>query len=181
VKETTVQQAGRVDSSLQEDSVVSALGYVDEGEDMINRIVTGDKSWVHHYQPELKCVSWQWKHPIFNQKAQSLRLHHQLGRLCLLCFGLLRECGENVNSASYCEVRIKPQDAIRRKHPGSLARGILLHHDNARLPTAWATQEAIQELQQKLLDYLPYSLDSAASDFHLLCPLKKSPWWQKFC
>jgi hypothetical protein len=30
---------------------------------MINRIVTGDESWVHHYQPESKHASVQWKHP----------------------------------------------------------------------------------------------------------------------
>jgi hypothetical protein len=42
--------------------------------------------------------------------------------------------GENVNSASYCEVLLKLRDAIRRKHPGQLARGVLLHHDSARQP-----------------------------------------------
>jgi hypothetical protein len=39
------------------------LQYADEGEDMLNRIVTGDESWVHHYQPESKRASMQWKHP----------------------------------------------------------------------------------------------------------------------
>jgi protein involved in ribonucleotide reduction len=39
------------------------LQYADKGEDMLNRIVTGDKSWVHHYQPESKHASMQWKHP----------------------------------------------------------------------------------------------------------------------
>jgi hypothetical protein len=78
----------------------------------------------------------------FNQKARCLRLCHQLGTLCLPCFGILRELvhfqkrGENVNSASYCEVMLKLHDAIRRKIPGQLARRILLHRDNARLHTA---------------------------------------------
>jgi hypothetical protein len=31
---------------------------------MLNRIVTGDESWMHHYQPESKRASVQWKHPI---------------------------------------------------------------------------------------------------------------------
>jgi hypothetical protein len=39
------------------------LRYADEGEDMLNRIVTGDESWVHHYQPESKHASVQWKYP----------------------------------------------------------------------------------------------------------------------
>jgi hypothetical protein len=30
---------------------------------MLNRIGTGDESWVHHYQPKLKPASVQWKHP----------------------------------------------------------------------------------------------------------------------
>jgi hypothetical protein len=40
--------------------------------------------------------------------------------------------GENMNSAWYCEVPLKLRDAIHRKHPGQLAREVLLHHDNAR-------------------------------------------------
>jgi hypothetical protein len=33
--------------------------YADEGEDMLNRIVTGDESWVHHCQSESKRASMQ--------------------------------------------------------------------------------------------------------------------------
>jgi hypothetical protein len=39
------------------------LWYVVEGEDMLNKTVTGDESWVRHYQPESKRASMQWKHP----------------------------------------------------------------------------------------------------------------------
>jgi hypothetical protein len=54
---------------------------------------------------------------------------------------------ENVNCVSSCEVLLKLQDAIRRKCPGELARGVLLHRENARPHTAGTTQEIIQELQ----------------------------------
>jgi hypothetical protein len=40
------------------------LRYADEGEDMLNRIVTGDESWVHRYQSESMRSSVQWKHHI---------------------------------------------------------------------------------------------------------------------
>jgi hypothetical protein len=43
-----------------------------------------------------------------------------------------QKCGENVNSVLYCEVMLKLWDATPRKHPGHLARGLLLHHDKAR-------------------------------------------------
>jgi histone-lysine N-methyltransferase SETMAR len=80
--------------------------------------------------------------------------------------------GENANSASYCEILLKLQDAIRRKLSGQLARGVLLHHDNARTHTARATQERVQELQWGLLEHPTYSPDLAPSDFHLFGPLK---------
>jgi histone-lysine N-methyltransferase SETMAR len=81
-----------------------------------------------------------------------------------------QERGENVNSAYYCEVLLKRQYAIRRKRPAQLARGVLLHHGNARPHTARATQDRIQELlvQCELLERPPYSPDLAPSDFHLL-------------
>jgi hypothetical protein len=83
-----------------------------------------------------------------------------------------QKCGENVSSASYCEVLLKLRDAIRRKRPGQLARGVLLHHDNVRPHTARATQERIQELQWELPEHPPYSLDFALSDFHPFGQLK---------
>jgi hypothetical protein len=33
-----------------------------DGHNMLPQIVTGDESWVHHYQPETKRASMQWKH-----------------------------------------------------------------------------------------------------------------------
>jgi hypothetical protein len=46
-------------------SLQRLLQYADEGEDMLNRIVTGDQSWMHHYEPESKRASMQWKQPQF--------------------------------------------------------------------------------------------------------------------
>jgi hypothetical protein len=43
-----------------------------------------------------------------------------------------RKGGGNVNSASYCEVLFTFREAIRRKRPGQLVRGVLPHYDNAR-------------------------------------------------
>jgi histone-lysine N-methyltransferase SETMAR len=80
--------------------------------------------------------------------------------------------GENVNSTSNCEVLLKPRDATRRKPPGQLARGVLIHHDNARPHTARTTQGRIRELQWELLKHPPYSSDLVPNDFHLSGPLK---------
>jgi len=37
--------------------------YEAEGEDTLNRTVTGDESRVHHFRPKSKHESMQWKHP----------------------------------------------------------------------------------------------------------------------
>jgi histone-lysine N-methyltransferase SETMAR len=68
---------------------------------------------------------------------------------------------------------LKLRDAIRRKRPGQLAGGALLHRDNARPHRALATRERIQELQWELLEHPPYSPDLVPSDFHLFGSLRK--------
>jgi histone-lysine N-methyltransferase SETMAR len=116
----------------------------------------------------------QWKHPS-SPSTKKFKVTPSPGKVMLTVFwdsqGVLvahyQKCGENVNSASYCEVLLKLWDAIRRKCPGHLARGVLLHHDNARPHTARATHERIQELESKLPEHPPYSPDLAPSNFHL--------------
>jgi hypothetical protein len=136
-------------------SLQHLLQYADEGEDTSthNRTVIGDESWVHPYQPESKHASMQWKHPSSNS-TKKFKVMPSAGKVMLTVFwdsqgellAHLQKSGENVNFASYYEVLLKHRDAIHRKLPGQLARGVL-HHDNARPHTARATQERIQEPQ----------------------------------
>jgi hypothetical protein len=73
-------------------SLQHLIQYADEGEDVLNSIATADESWVRHYQPESKRASVQWKDPSSpSRSAKNLRLRHQLGRLCLPCFGFIWE------------------------------------------------------------------------------------------
>jgi histone-lysine N-methyltransferase SETMAR len=109
-------------------------------------------------------------------QPKSVRVLQSAGKVVLTVFvdshGVLlahfQKRGENVNSATYCEVLLKLRDTIRRKRPGQLARGVLLHHDNNRTHRGRATQERIQEL----LEHPPYNPDLAPSGFHLFGPLK---------
>jgi hypothetical protein len=39
------------------------LRCLDKGKDTLNRIVTGDESWVHYCKPASTRASMQWKHP----------------------------------------------------------------------------------------------------------------------
>jgi histone-lysine N-methyltransferase SETMAR len=97
-----------------------------------------------------------------------------------LLLAQFQERGKNVNSASYCEVLLKPRDVIRRKLPCQQSRGVLLHHDNALPHTARETQDKIQELQRGLLEHSPYSPELAVSDFHVFGPLKNQVGGKRF-
>jgi hypothetical protein len=88
-------------------SLQCLLQYADEEEDMLNRIVTGDESWVHHYQPESKPASVQWKHPT-SPSAKKFKVTRMPSaeKVMLTIFwdyqGVLlahfQKSGENVNS-----------------------------------------------------------------------------------
>jgi hypothetical protein len=51
----------------------------------------------------------------FNQNVEVMP---SVGKVMLTVFRDSQKSGENVNSASYCEVVLKFRDAIRRKLPG---------------------------------------------------------------
>jgi histone-lysine N-methyltransferase SETMAR len=147
-----LEKMNRMDLSSQH-----LLLYADEGEDMLNRIVTGDESWAYHYQPESKCYSLQGKHPI-SPSTKKFKVTPSAVNNILIVFwdhqGVLLTHFQKLGS-SHCEVLFKLRDAIRRKPPGQLARGVLFHRDNARSHRARATQERIQELQWELLEHPP--------------------------
>jgi hypothetical protein len=83
------------------------LWYANEKEDMLNRIVTEDKSWVHHCQPESKHASMQWKHHS-SPSATKFKVMPLPGKVVLTVFwnsqGILlahsQKQGEHTNSAS---------------------------------------------------------------------------------
>ncbi|GFQ78099.1 histone-lysine N-methyltransferase SETMAR [Trichonephila clavata] len=54
-------------STHQEQRMVVSLEhlvrYHEDGNDFLFRIVTGDEMWVHHFTPESKAASMEWKHP----------------------------------------------------------------------------------------------------------------------
>ncbi|GFR70832.1 histone-lysine N-methyltransferase SETMAR [Elysia marginata] len=49
-----------------------------------------------------------------------------------------------INAAQYCRTLDRLRDAIRRKKPGLLRRGVVLQHDNATPHSANLTQQWLQ-------------------------------------
>ena len=59
--------------------------YREEGDNFLQQIVTGDETWIHHYDPESKQQSMQWKHPS-SPAAKKFKTQPLAGKLMLTIF-----------------------------------------------------------------------------------------------
>ncbi|GFS13069.1 histone-lysine N-methyltransferase SETMAR [Elysia marginata] len=87
---------------------------------------------------------------------------------------------ETINAARYCQTLDKLRGAIRRKRPGQLTNGVILHHDNATPHTARVTQGLLEKYGWEILPHPPHSPDLAPSDYHLFGPLKRELAGKRF-
>jgi hypothetical protein len=71
-------------------SLQRLLSYAYEGESTVNRIVTGDESWVHHYQPESNRTSMQSKYSNSqSHKKFQITRPPSAGKVMLAVFAIL--------------------------------------------------------------------------------------------
>ncbi|GFT45434.1 mariner Mos1 transposase [Trichonephila clavipes] len=153
----------------------------------MKRIVTGDEIWCHHYEPETKRDSMQWKHAL-SPPPENFRPVRSAGKVLLTVFfdvqgPLLVEFLEHrksINSDVYYETLRRLRRSIKNKSPGLLTEGVILLHDNARTHVSIVTQIELDKFKWETLDYTPYSPDMSPCDFHVFGPLKKHPKGKRF-
>jgi len=164
------------------------LAHYREGDNFLQQIVIGDETWIHHYEPESKRQSMQWKHAS-SPVAKKFKMQLSAGKLMLTVFWdsqgpileTYQECGTTVTSATYCDIlqrELKP--AIRSKRGGKLSKEILLSHDNAHTHTEAHTLENLEQLKWDAMEHPAYSPDLAPSVFHLFGPLKNALRGRRF-
>ncbi|KAI6651841.1 hypothetical protein LOD99_4720 [Oopsacas minuta] len=103
-------------------------------EDFLDRIVTGDETWFHNYEPESKTQSKQWKRrdeplPIMIKptKAAGKRMATVFwDREGIIHLDWLPE-KTTINSDYYVDELKELRQAIKRERRGKLTRGVLLH------------------------------------------------------
>lgn len=162
--------------------------YHDEGPDFLNKIVTGDETWVHFETEETKEQSKQWMHSHSPSKPKKFKRTFSNRKCMATVFwdrkGVLlvefMERGSTITAASYCATIQRLRRAIQNKRRGMLSSGIVLLHDNARPHTAAATTNLLQRLQWDVFDHPAYSPDLAPSDFHLFAHMKRWLGGQRF-
>ena len=148
-----------------------------EGEDFLKKIITGDETWVHHYDPENKRQSVEYCH---KESPQPKRFKTQAsaGKVMLTVFwnsecvvlADFHEKETTINSQRYIEALTALKRRIERT---GIRNETLLQLDNARPHTIAATRDAMQRLDFSVLPHLPYNPDLAPSNFHLFPKLKE--------
>ncbi|PNF14079.1 hypothetical protein B7P43_G02148 [Cryptotermes secundus] len=156
-----------------------------EGDKFLDNIVTGDETWCHHYQPESKRQSMEWRHPDSPRKkfktqpsARKVMCTVFWDRRGVILLDFL-EPGESVNSERYKTTLTKLKARISRVRPEKQTT-FRLQHDNARPHTSLVTTAHISKFGWTVLPHPPYSPDLAPSDFHLFGPMKDGLCGQHF-
>jgi len=70
-----------------------------EGDHFLKRMVTGDETWIHLYEPESKCQSMEWKHT-HSPAKKKFKTHPTAGKLMLTVFGNQKGCYWNIMKRS---------------------------------------------------------------------------------
>lgn len=148
-------------------------------DDFKYRIVTGDETWVYHYDPETKQQSMQWvatgtRPPV---KAKVVK---SAGKVMLTLFfdasGWIHvdwlPPKTTINAQYYCKVLSELRESIKNKRRGKLTRGVLLLHDNAPAHSARISQKALDDCGFEQLAHPPYSPDLQPCDFHVFKKMK---------
>ena len=140
--------------------------YNANSEDFHTRFVTGNETWLHHWDPDTKKESMQWKHP-GSPPPKKFRAQPSASKVMATVFwdskGIIlidyKPAGTSITGEYYANVIKQLRVAIKEKRRGKLAAGILLLHDNATVHKSRVAQAAIRECKFEQLNHPPYSPD----------------------
>ena len=143
-------------------------------EDFHTCLVTGDETWLHHWDPDTKKESMQWKHP-GSPPPKKFRTQPSASKVMATVFwdskGIIlidnKPVGTSITGEYYANVIKQLRVAIKEKRRGKLAAGVLLLHDNAPVHKSRVAQAVFRECKFKQLNHPPYSPDLAPSDYYL--------------
>lgn len=162
--------------------------YRKEGADFLDRIVSGDETWVYSWDPELKSQSAQWRNSGSPRPEKARRKQGAVKVMHIVFFdssGVLVNWpvpkGTTVNAAYYkwfLQEKLRP--AIRKKRPGLMDRGIIFHHDNAPVHTARLITDFLDTWNAEMLEHPRYSPDLAPADFCIFPKMKESLRGRRF-
>jgi len=114
-----------------------------EGEAFLSRIITGDETRAHHYEPEIKRQSMEWHRPQSPRKKK-FKTTPSDGKLMITVFwdidgAILVDVmakGETINLDTYIKTLQKLKQRYWRLRPNRNPGDKLIQHDNASTHTS---------------------------------------------
>ena len=157
------------------------LGHLQTEPDLLQRVITGDQSWIFEYDLETKHQSLQWK-CTSSPRPKKARQSRSKIKLMLMAFFDTREIvhmeflpqSQTVNQHVYKEILRRLLRSVREKRRELWQDNAwLLHQDNAPVHNALSIRQFLVKRNVTVLDHPPYSPDLAPCDFFLFPKLKE--------
>ena len=138
-------------------------------------IVTGDETWIYHFQPDSKAKNKVWVSSEGDRPVIARRCKTSNRMLCAIFFdskGPVLQIpvpkGSSVTAKFYREsVLTQLVDFYQKRRPRTDVCSIKLLHDNAPANKSATVQEYLRESGLDVLDHPPYSPDLSPFDFWL--------------
>ena len=146
------------------------LGRLQTEPNLLEKVITGDESWIFEYDPETKRQSLQWKSP-GSPRPKKARQSKSKVKLMLIAFFDVRGIvhteflpqGQTVNQHVYKDVLRRLIRSVRDKRRELWVNDSwVLHHDNAPAHNALSVRQFLGEKNIPVLEQPPYSPDLAA-------------------
>jgi len=121
--------------------------------DFLLQLVTMDKTWLYHYDPETKQQSMEWRHSS-SPRPKKFRMQKCTGKLLASIFwdqDAIRLIdylpkGQTINAEYYSSLLVQLKDILKEKCHGKVTKVVLCLQDNASAHWKLATQKKLAYL-----------------------------------
>jgi len=118
--------------------------------DFLSRVVTMDKTWLYHYDPETKQQSMEWRHNS-SPCPKKFRVQKSARKFLASMFwdqdGILLidylPKDQTINAEYYSSLLVQLKDTLKEKRRGKFTKEVLFLHDNTPAHRALATQKKL--------------------------------------
>ncbi len=148
-------------------------------DDFKSRFITYDETGVQHHEPDTRQSGMEWREK-GEIPPKKFKIRQSLGKFMATffwdCHGVIfvdyLPRGQTITGQYYASLLKKLREQIKEKRRGTLAKGVLLLHDNARVHSCGVSMATIKECSYELIPHAPFSPDTAPFDYHLFPNLK---------
>jgi len=156
------------------------LEQVEADPELMEWVITGDKSWFFQYDPETKRQSLEWRSK-GSPRPKKARMSKSKLKYMFVCFfdsmGIIHKewvpAGQIVNQFYYKDILERLRKRVMWVRP-NIATNWILHHNNAPAHAAFSVAQFLTSKGITVMPQPPYSSDLAPCDFFLFQKTKSA-------